>query len=79
MYYRQRSGMRQRGGMRMYVQEYSTYLSTVQVFKSPPTYRVRRGEGNIQGGEGRITTPIWCRNAKYCTFFGNENQKTQHF
>ena len=58
MYYRQRSGMRQRGGMRMYVQEYSTYLSTVQVFKSPPTYRVRRGEGNILL-DGILPIPFW--------------------
>jgi hypothetical protein len=27
-----------------------------EISQPPPTYRVRRGEGRIQGGEGRITT-----------------------
>ena len=43
----------------MKVQEYKNLvptLGTVQGSRSPPTYRVRRGEGSIQGGEGRITT-----------------------
>jgi hypothetical protein len=36
-------------------------LGTVQISRPPPTYRVRRGEGRIQGGEGRITTQVTSR------------------
>ena len=62
--YRRRGLPRCRVGCRVRnngVQEFSTYLkySTkgAEISRSPPTYRVRRGEGSIQGGEGRITTP----------------------
>ena len=61
--YRRRGLPRCRVGCRVRnngVQEFSTYLkySTkgAEISRSPPTYRVRRGEGSIQGGEGRITT-----------------------
>ena len=62
--YRRRGLPRCRVGCRVRnngVQEFSTYLkySTkgAEISQSPPTYRVKRGEGSIQKGEGRITTP----------------------
>ena len=65
------------------VQEFSTYLkySTkgAEISRSPPTYRVRRGEGSIQGGEGRITTPCFGHGHSFSNFGGKVEKMAKSY